>query len=81
MGVCMKDTQISLKLIIDCLEGKSTIEEYAYNQQFNIFANEIEKFWEVDHEMAQKAIREYWYNISSFFKMPVQHGLLNNSNK
>lgn len=39
MAVCMKDTQISLKLIIDCLEGKTTLEEYSYNQQFNIFAN------------------------------------------
>lgn len=42
----MKDTQISLKLIIDCLEGKTTIDKYMYNQQFNIFCNKLELHWE-----------------------------------
>ena len=42
----MKDTQISLRLIVNCLEGKTTIDEYVYNQQFNIFANVLEQHWD-----------------------------------
>ena len=76
MSVCMRDTQISIKLIIDCLEG-STIEEYTYNQQFSLFASELEKHWEHDREMT---IRDYRYNISAFFRAPVQHHLLTPQN-
>lgn len=81
MAVCMKDTQISLKLIIDCLEGKTTLDEYTYNQQFNIFANEIEKFWDVDQQATELAIKEYWYNITAFFRVPVQYKLFTERNR
>jgi len=45
-----KDTQLSLKLIVDCLEGRTTIEHYIYNQTFNIFANQLEPHWQTNQE-------------------------------
>lgn len=38
----VKDSQISVKLIVDCLEGKASIDEYVYNQLFNVFAKPLE---------------------------------------
>ena len=78
--ICFKDTQISLKLIIDCLEGKTTIEQYTYNQTFNIFANQLEVHWGRDETMFLQTVKEYWYNISSFLRNPVQHHLFTAQN-
>lgn len=81
MAVCMRDTQISLRLIVDCLEGKTTIEEYTYNQQFSLFVNELEKHWDTDREMTEHIIKDYWYNISAFFRAPLQYHLLTPDNQ
>jgi hypothetical protein len=80
MGVCMKDTQISLKLIVDCLEGRCTIDEYTYNRQFNIFIDELEKYWSTDISLFENTIRDYWHNINSFFLYNVKLNLLNQHN-
>lgn len=45
MAACMRDTKISLRLIIDCLEGRTTIEEYVYNRDFSVFAGKMAKHW------------------------------------
>jgi len=37
----IKDRQISIKLIVECLEGKASIDQYAYNQLFNVFAKPL----------------------------------------
>jgi hypothetical protein len=34
----IKDTQTSVKLLIDCLEDKTSVDRYTYNQVFNVFA-------------------------------------------
>jgi hypothetical protein len=81
MGVCMRDAQISLRLIVDCLEGRTTVEEYAYNQQFGLFANELERHWDHDLENTEHSIKEYWYNITAFFRAPLQHNLLTPHNQ
>lgn len=39
--MALKDNQISIKLIVDCLEGRASIDEYAYNQLFNVFAKPL----------------------------------------
>ncbi len=48
IAACMQDTKISLRLIIDCLEGRTTIEEYVYNQHFSIFAAKMANHWDSD---------------------------------
>jgi hypothetical protein len=39
----IKDTQISVKLLVNCLEGKDSIDKYSYNQLLNVFAKNIEE--------------------------------------
>ena len=75
-----KDTQISLKLIIDCLEGKTTVDKYIYNQQFNIFAKHLEEHWDNDIKKFQHTLKQYWHNITTFFRSPVLHGLFTPEN-
>ena len=41
-GTLIKDTQISVKLLVNCLEGKDSIDKYAYNQLLNVFVKNIE---------------------------------------
>ena len=53
----MKDVQTSLKLIISCLEGKSSLESYEYNRQFNIFADPFEAASSVDYESTAIVIK------------------------
>lgn len=62
----MRDTQISLDLLIDCLEGRSTLEKYSYNQQFKVFALKMDGHWE-DSAKVEKVVKDYWYNIGTFF--------------
>jgi hypothetical protein len=52
------------------------VEEYAYNQQFGLFADEMQNYWDHDPEGTEHAIKEYWYNITAFFRVPLQHHLL-----
>jgi hypothetical protein len=77
--ICFKDTQLSLKLIVDCLEGRATIEQYSYNQLFNVFARHLEKCWDNQQELLL-TIKDYWYNITSFLRQPVQHHLFTPQN-
>ena len=39
----IKDSQISIKLIVDCLEGRGSIDQYAYNQLFNVFGKPLQR--------------------------------------
>lgn len=65
----VKDSQTSIKLIIDCLEGKATIDSYVYNQLFNVFAKPLEQAIKVgSRNLFDQTIKDYWYNISGFFK-------------
>lgn len=65
----VKDSQTSVKLIIDCLEGKATIDSYVYNQLFNVFAKPLEQAIKVgDLNLFIQTVKDYWYNISGFFK-------------
>ena len=60
--------QTSVKLIVDCLEGKASIDQYAYNQVFNVFAKPIERAAQIgDQAILAQTIKDYWYNISAFF--------------
>lgn len=38
---CQIDIQISLKLIIDLLKGKTSLRAYEYNRMFEIFADPL----------------------------------------
>jgi hypothetical protein len=48
--MCIKDIQISLKLIIDCLEGRKTLDSYSYNHKFYLFASPLEAAMAVDYD-------------------------------
>ncbi len=37
----MKDTQLSLKLIVNCLKGMDNLDRYCYNRQFSVFSDEF----------------------------------------
>ena len=37
----MKDTQLSLKLIVNTLKGLDNIDIYHYNRQFMVFAEQF----------------------------------------
>lgn len=77
---CMKDVQISLKLIVGCLEGKSSIESYKYNRMFNIFADPLEAATTVGHLEVFSVIREYEHNMRSFFNREIQWNLFSKEN-
>lgn len=78
--MCIKDIQTSLKLIIDCLEGKTTLDCFAYNQKFTLFAQPLQAAMAADYESVSIVVKEYQYNIRSFFVERVQWQLLNNNN-
>lgn len=78
--MCIKDIQTSLKLIIDCLEGKRTLDSYIYNQKFFLFADPLQAAIAADHQSASLVIREYQYNINSFFVERIQWNLLTETN-
>lgn len=40
----------------------------------------MEKFWDDNYEETDKVVKDYWYNIASFFKLPLQHNLFNLNN-
>ena len=81
LPICWTDTQISLKLLVNCLDGETTIDHYVFNQQFNIFAEALEKHWDKDLKMTTNLIKDYWHNISSFFRVPLKFQLFNERNK
>jgi hypothetical protein len=65
----VKDSQTSIKLLVDCLESKGSIDTYVYNQLFNVFAKPLEKTIDIGNiSLFEQTIKEYWYNISAFFK-------------
>lgn len=70
--MCIKDIQTSLKLIIDCIEGKRTLDSYTYNQKFSLFADPLQAAMSVDYASVAIVIREYQYNIHSFFLEKIQ---------
>ena len=78
--MCIKDIQTSLRLIIDCLEGKNTLDSYIYNQKFYIFADPLQAAMATDYESVSIVVKEYQYNIKAFFGDKVQWELLNQKN-
>ena len=67
----MKDAQISLKLIIGCIEGTDNLESYSYNRQFHIFAEPLEAAMCVGHEEVRMVVRDYQHDIKRFFQRKV----------
>ena len=59
----MKDIQTSLKLIIDCLEGKDSLASYEYNRRFLLFAEPFEVALSVEYNQVALVIKEYQHNI------------------
>ena len=55
--MCIKDIQTSLRLIIDCLEGKQTLDSYTYNQKFFIFADPLEAAMAADYESVSIVVK------------------------
>ena len=37
-------------------------------------------YWDVDNKKFLQAVKDYWYNISSFFRNQVQYGLFTSRN-
>jgi hypothetical protein len=55
--MCIKDIQTSLKLIIDCIEGKRTLDSYSYNHKFFLFADPLQAAMAADYESVAIVIR------------------------
>lgn len=55
--MCIKDIQTSLRLIIDCLEGRQTLDSYTYNQKFFIFADPLEAAMAADYESVSIVVK------------------------
>lgn len=56
-SMCIKDIQTSLRLIIDCLEGRQTLDSYTYNQKFFIFADPLEAAMAADYESVSIVVK------------------------
>jgi hypothetical protein len=51
------------------LEGRATIDQYVYNQLFNVFAKPLEAAAKIgDKGIFSQSIKDYWHNINGFFK-------------
>jgi hypothetical protein len=79
--MCIKDIQTSLKLIISCIEGTNTLDAYAYNNKFYLFADPLYAAMAVDYTAVAVVVKEYKHNMRAFFGEGVQWELLDENGR